>query len=140
MFHAKGSLEAELWVLDRTLRIPFGRVGQVVKGLRQSVTKRGLLGAKRKTLMGVADYYLYRNRARPRYDEYLAQGWPIASGPVIWRVILNLRKAKTPAKPMTPTLAAYRSRVLCRWLRHLCRIVKAERDFGDFSRRDGDRV
>ena len=27
-------------------------------------------------------FYLHRNRARMRYDEYLAQGWPIASGPV----------------------------------------------------------
>jgi len=81
VFHAEGSLEAELWVLDRTLRILFGEASQVVKGIRQSVTKRGLLGAKRKTLLGVADY-LYRNRARMRYDEYLAHGWPIASGPV----------------------------------------------------------
>jgi hypothetical protein len=81
VFHAEGSLEAELWVLDRTLRILFGDVSQVVKGIRQSVTKRGLSGAKRKTLCGVADY-LHRNRARMRYDEYLAKGWPIASGPV----------------------------------------------------------
>jgi hypothetical protein len=81
VFHAEGSLEAELWVLDRTLRILFGEVSQVVKGIRQSVTKRGLSGAKRKTLCGVADY-LHRNRARMRYEEYLAQGWPIASGPV----------------------------------------------------------
>ena len=81
VFHAEGSLEAELWVLDRTLRILFGEVSQVVKGIRQSVTKRGLFGAKRKTLCGVADY-LHRNRARMRYDEYLAKGWPIASGTV----------------------------------------------------------
>jgi len=81
VFHAEGSLEAELWVLDHTLRILFGEVGQVVKGIRQSVTKRGLFGAKRKTLCGVAAY-LHRNRARMRYDEYLAKGWPIASGPV----------------------------------------------------------
>jgi hypothetical protein len=80
-FHREGSLEAELWVLDRTLRILFGEVSQVVKGLRQSVTKRRLFGAKRKTLLGVANY-LHHNRARMRYDEYLAQGWPIASGPV----------------------------------------------------------
>jgi len=81
VFHAEGSLEADLWVLDRTLRILLGDVGQVVKGIRQSITKRALAGAKRKTLEGVADY-LYRNRARMRYDEYLARGWPIASGPV----------------------------------------------------------
>ncbi len=81
VFHAEGSLEADLWVLDRTLRILLGDVGQVVKGIRQSITKRALAGAKRKTLKGIADY-LYRNRARMRYDEYLARGWPIASGPV----------------------------------------------------------
>jgi len=81
VFHSEGSLEGELWVLDRTLRILFGDVSQVVKGIRQSVTKRGLSGARRKTLCGVADY-LHRNRARMRYDEYLAKGWPIASGPV----------------------------------------------------------
>ena len=80
-FHAEGSLEADLWVLDRTLRILFGEVGQVVKGIRQSVTKRALSGPKRKTLNAVANY-LYRNRTRMRYDEYLASGWPIASGPV----------------------------------------------------------
>jgi hypothetical protein len=81
VFHAEGSLDADLWVLERTLRILFGEVGQVVKGIRQSITKRTLSGPKCKTLNGVADY-LYRNRAHMRYDEYLANGWPIASGPV----------------------------------------------------------
>jgi hypothetical protein len=81
VFHPEGSLAADLWVLDRTLRILFGEVSQVVKGIRQSITKRALSGPKRKTLSGVADY-LYRNRAHMRYDEYLANGWPIASGPV----------------------------------------------------------
>jgi len=81
VFHAEGSPEAEVWVRLRTLRILRGGVSQVVQGLRQSVTKLRLYGAKRKTLRGVAGY-LYRNRARMRYDQYLAQGFPIASGPV----------------------------------------------------------
>lgn len=81
VFHPEGSLEADLWVLDRTLRILFGEVGQVVKGIRQSITKRGLSGPKLKTLNAVANY-LYRNRSRMHYNEYLANGWPIASGPV----------------------------------------------------------
>ena len=81
VFHPEGSLEADLWVMDRALRILFGEVGQVVKGIRQSITKRGLSGAKSKTLNAVAAY-LYRNRARMRYNDYLANGWPIASGPV----------------------------------------------------------
>ena len=81
VFHPEGSLEAELWVLDRTLRILFGGGESSRQGDSPDVTKRGLFGAKRKTLCGVADY-LHRNRARMRYDEYLAKGWPIASGPV----------------------------------------------------------
>jgi hypothetical protein len=81
VFHREGSLEAELWVLDRALRVLSGEVSQVVKGLRQSVTKRQLSGAKRATLLGVAAY-LYRNRRRMQYDQYLANGWPIASGAV----------------------------------------------------------
>ena len=56
VFHAEASLEADLWVMERTLRILSGGVSQVVKGLRQSITKRSLSGAKRKTLEGVADY------------------------------------------------------------------------------------
>jgi hypothetical protein len=76
--------QAHPWVIDRTLRILFGQVGQVgqvVKGIRQSITKRGLSSPKRKTLDAVANY-LYRNRSRMRYNVYLANGWPIASGPV----------------------------------------------------------
>ena len=64
-----------------TERILCGMAGQVVKGLRQTVTKRRLTGAKAKTIHGVCDY-LYRNRERMRYDEYLRNGWPIASGTV----------------------------------------------------------
>lgn len=80
-FHPEGSPEAVAWVKVRALRILKGEVSQVVKGLRQSVTKRHLRGPKRKVLLGVAGYF-YRNRSRMRYDEYLAAGLPIASGAV----------------------------------------------------------
>ena len=43
--------------------------------VRQIITKRGLSGPKRSTLNAVANY-LYRNRSRMRYNEYLANGWP----------------------------------------------------------------
>lgn len=55
--------------------------GQVVKGLRQTVTKRRITGVKAKTIHGVCDY-LYRNREQMRYDEYPRNGWPIASNTV----------------------------------------------------------
>jgi hypothetical protein len=79
--HAEGSAEAEIFVRERALRILRGQVSQVIKGLRQIVTKRRFTGSKRKTLMGVAAYF-YRNRSRMCYKDYLDLGWPIASGSV----------------------------------------------------------
>jgi hypothetical protein len=68
-------------VRRRTLWILEGNVSQVIKGLRQSVTKRNLRGDKRKTLLGAANYF-WNNRSRMRYATYLAAGLPIASGAV----------------------------------------------------------
>ena len=80
-FHPEGSEEAALWVRERALRLLRGEVSQVVKGLRQSATKRRLGGTKRQTIQSVTGYF-YRNRQRMRYDEYLRDGLPIASGAV----------------------------------------------------------
>ena len=71
----------EAWVYKQTLRILKGEVSQVVRGIRQSVTKRGLKGDSGKKVSRAANY-LYRNRHYMRYDKYLAEGLPIASGPV----------------------------------------------------------
>lgn len=79
--YGEGTSEAGEYVRERTLRILKGGVSQVVKGLRQTVTKRNLKGTKKEKLCGVANY-LYRNRSRMRYDEYLTKGLPIASGSV----------------------------------------------------------
>ena len=79
--YPEGSREAETFVYLRAERILNGQVSQVVKGLRQIATKRQLPAAKTKTLRDVAGYY-HRNRDRMRYDHYLANGWPIASGTV----------------------------------------------------------
>lgn len=48
-FHPEGSDEAKAWVpgAPGALRLLRGEVSQVVKGIRQSATKRGLTGAKR---------------------------------------------------------------------------------------------
>jgi len=79
LFHAEGSGEASAFVRDRTLRLLRGEVGYVVGGLRQMATKRGLSAAKKKRLGRICNYF-HRNRDRMRYDEYLAGGFPIASG------------------------------------------------------------
>lgn len=81
IFHAEGSVDAQEWVHDRALRILRGQVSQVVKGIGQSATKRGIRGNKREIIDSVLGY-LYRNRERMHYDRYLAEGLPIASGAV----------------------------------------------------------
>jgi hypothetical protein len=81
VFHEEGSEDAKAWVKKYTLEILRGKVSQVVKGIRSSATKRGLEGSERE-VVDSATGYLYRNRRRMRYDEYLALGLPIASGSV----------------------------------------------------------
>jgi len=71
--------EAERWVEDRLRMLLDGKVGYVIGGLRQTLTKRKLRGSRRKTMQEVIGYF-ERNRSRMRYDEYLAAGCPIGSG------------------------------------------------------------
>jgi hypothetical protein len=78
-FYPEGSEEATAWVRKQALRVLQGEVSQVIKGMRLSATKRGLSGQKRQTVDKVAKY-LRRNRKYMKYDEYLRQGLPIASG------------------------------------------------------------
>jgi hypothetical protein len=79
LFHPEGSEAAEVFVRDRLLSILQGRVGYVIGGLRQMGTKGKLRGNKLKRLHQICNY-LEKNRDRMRYDEYLAAGYPIASG------------------------------------------------------------
>jgi hypothetical protein len=81
VFHEEGSIDAQLFVKKRALAILNGNVGQVVKGLRAMVTKRKLTGGNRNVLIGVCNY-LYRNRSRMKYHQYLQKGLPVASGSV----------------------------------------------------------
>jgi len=78
VFHPEGKPRPAALVRERAERILGGGVSQVVKGLRQLVTKRRLRGDKAKTLLDVSAYY-YRNRERMGYDVYLNNGWPIAA-------------------------------------------------------------
>lgn len=79
LFHAERSKEASNFVRDRILRLLRGEVGYVIGGLRQMGTKRKLPAKRRAALERICNY-LDRNRHRMRYDEYLAAGYPIASG------------------------------------------------------------
>jgi hypothetical protein len=78
-FHAEGSDAAEEFVADRLRGLLEGRVGHVIGGLRQRLTKHQLTGSRRKTLESVITY-LENNREHMRYDVYLKAGYPIGSG------------------------------------------------------------
>jgi hypothetical protein len=81
VFHDEGSQEAEDFVRTRLLRILQGKATGVIRGLREMATKHDLRGAAAKTIGGVCAY-LQTNVERMRYHEYLAAGFPIASGAV----------------------------------------------------------
>jgi hypothetical protein len=69
----------ESFVRDRLLRILRGAGEGVIRGIRHMATRRGLRGQKLKDVQTACNY-LENNLERMRYDEYLAAGYPIASG------------------------------------------------------------
>jgi len=81
VFHAEKSDAAEQLVRRYLLRVLQGKAAGVVRRLRQLGRAQKLSAAKQKTLRTVCAY-LWKNRQRMRYDEYLAAGYPIASGAI----------------------------------------------------------
>jgi hypothetical protein len=64
---------------ERCLRVLKGDVQAVIKGLRRMGTTAGLSGNPKRDLARICTY-LENNAGRMRYDEYLAKGYPIATG------------------------------------------------------------
>jgi hypothetical protein len=81
VFHPEGSEQAETFVRQRLLRVLQGKAAGVIRGLREMATKHELVGTRKKTVAKVCAY-LEANLERMRYDEYLREGYPIASGAV----------------------------------------------------------
>ena len=71
--------ELSAFVRKRVERILRGEVDAVVIGLRSMATRRKLKGKKLKRLEAICGYY-ESNQHRMRYHEYLAAGYPIATG------------------------------------------------------------
>lgn len=69
----------EAFAYDRLLRILEGGVGGVISGLRQQATKHGLSKKDAASIEKICGYF-EKNRYRMRYDEYLKNGYPIATG------------------------------------------------------------
>lgn len=78
-FYAEASPECEQFVNERLLRLLHGQSSQVAKGIRKMATARGLSDASREAADKCADYLL-KYRKYLHYDQYLAQGLPIATG------------------------------------------------------------
>jgi len=79
LFYGERSPLVVPFVRQRVTQVLQGKVETVVRGLRRLAAKHKLNSAKRKSLARIGSY-LYKNRHRMRYDEYLAKGYPLASG------------------------------------------------------------
>jgi hypothetical protein len=79
LFHSPGSPMAEQFVRQRLLRVLKGEVSSVIVGLRRLTTTHNLRGTKREKIEKIINYFV-NNQHRMRYHEYLAAGYPIASG------------------------------------------------------------
>jgi hypothetical protein len=71
--------ERTAWVEERTLQLLEGQTEAVIADLRKSASECKTRSLAATTLTAVAAYY-ERNQAWMRYNQYLARGWPIASG------------------------------------------------------------
>ena len=79
VFHAEGSTAAEVFVNHRLRMLLEGKVGGVIGGLRQMLSKHSLSASKCTALKTVIGYF-ENNQNHMRYDLYLAAGYPIGSG------------------------------------------------------------
>jgi hypothetical protein len=79
VFRAEGSVEAVAFVRDHLTRILRGEIGAVIGVWRRKARCQGLTGAKKKSLAALCGF-LERNKHRMKYDEYLRQGCPVATG------------------------------------------------------------
>ena len=79
LFHPKGSDGAIGFVRERVLRVLRGEARSVVRGLRSMSTAHAPGSKKREKVRRICAYF-EKNYSRMRYDEYLAAGYPIATG------------------------------------------------------------
>jgi len=124
-FYAEGSSQAEEFVTERLRRLLHGQSSQVAKGIRKMATARGLQGQPRKQVDKCADYLL-KYASILHYDQYLAQGLPIATGVIegACRYLVKDRMDITGARWSLPGAEA----VLC------LRSLRASGDFQEYWR------
>ena len=79
LLYGEKSQDVLPFVRQRVAQVLAGKVETVIRGLRRLAADRGLKGAKKKAIRRIGRYFA-KNRQRMRYDVYLRQGYPIASG------------------------------------------------------------
>jgi hypothetical protein len=98
-FHREGSEALEAWVTERLLGILRGRAPHVAAGMRRSATRQGLAEEARVGVDACADYLL-KYAPYVRYDRYLGEGLPIATGVIegACRYLVKDRMDRTGAR------------------------------------------
>ncbi len=77
--YSENGKEIKDYVYSLLLKILQGKVGRVIGGLKQIITKRDLSQNKIKTLEKVVKY-LENHKLNMQYDKYIEKGYPIATG------------------------------------------------------------
>lgn len=98
-FHKQGDPAVEEWVNERFLSILEGKSSTVAAGIRRSATNRKLSKENRKAIDTCATYLLNKTPYL-KYNEYLAKGYPIATGIIegACRHLIKDRMDRTGAK------------------------------------------
>jgi hypothetical protein len=104
---AKDDSTRKQFVRKRILEVLEGKVKGVIQGLRRMGTARGLTGPSLRDLQRICGYF-EKHRDRMKYDEYLAKGYPIATG-VIEGACRHLVKDRMERSGMRWTLEGARS-------------------------------
>jgi hypothetical protein len=102
-----GQADREAFTRTRLLNILQGGVKSVVRGLRHMVTARQLRGETRADITRIANYF-EAHAERMRYNQYLAEGLPIATG-VIEGACRHLVKDRMERSGMRWTLTGAKS-------------------------------
>ena len=105
--YGEASLERISWVESHTLDMLAGRLAQVISELRRLATAQDATAVQQAALTKAANYF-ERNMSYMHYDQYLANGWPIASG-VIEGACRHLVKDRCELSGMRWTIAGVES-------------------------------
>jgi hypothetical protein len=79
IFYLNDKSSQIVFMKERVLRVLRGETKLVISGFRQMATKQNISKTKLKKLERACNY-LEKNLSRMKYDEYLKNGYPIASG------------------------------------------------------------